>query len=103
MMVSIYTYMHILTTKWQPVTVQSQAHMPRSYTVQSKATGTVYRRTRSQLKPDATAHISTDGMQELQHDRPISSALAEESYKQPVGPTEEATPNGSSRLQSREP
>ena len=38
---------------WQPGTVKGQTCAPRSYTVKSSTTGTVYRSTRSQLKPDS--------------------------------------------------
>ena len=48
---------------WQPGTVQGQTCAPRSYTVKSSTTGTVYRRTRSQLKPDTafSNHVNRQG------------------------------------------
>ena len=48
---------------WQRGTVQGQTCAPRSYTVKSSTIGTVYRQTRSQLKPDTTFsdHVNTPG------------------------------------------
>lgn len=40
---------------WQPGVVVKPAKEPRSYIVRSNSTGATYRRTRSQLRPDATA------------------------------------------------
>lgn len=52
------------TKTWQPGTVQGQTCAPRSHTVKSSTTGTVYRRTRSQLKPDTafSDHANSQGL-----------------------------------------
>ena len=52
------------TKTWQPGTVQGQTCAPRSYTVQSSTTGTMYCHTRCQLKPDTVLsdHRNTQGL-----------------------------------------
>ena len=52
------------TKTWQPGTVKGQTCAPRSYTVESSTSGALYRRTRTQLKPDTafSDHASTQGL-----------------------------------------
>ena len=50
----IRTYNHHSQT-WEPGTIVKPAKQPRSYIIRSSSTGTTYRRTRAQLKPDTTA------------------------------------------------
>ncbi|CAH3154579.1 unnamed protein product [Pocillopora meandrina] len=50
----IRTYNHHSQT-WEPGIIVKPAKQPRSYIIRSSSTGTTYRRTRAQLKPDTTA------------------------------------------------
>ena len=73
------------TKTWQPGTVKGQTCAPRSYTVESSTSGALYRRTRTQLKPDTafSDHTSTQGLP-VNHPMPCDQERG-----QPVEPTDD--------------